>query len=207
MQSSCLFTTYLCKCSHCEYVTAGRQSISFLPVTVPPGIGFLGEPFEAVVDHKGDMVTLPEHGISFTIPEGAVPMGKDAKIRGQCCVGPFMVPEGYQIASPVYLMSTTCKFQKEVKATVSHFVCLQSEEDCSCMTFATAPSTPSYSEYGPRNPNYIFKPIGNGEDEPDPCKFQHHQQEATVVLKHFCFVCILQRNNLGKPMFHILPPV
>lgn len=164
---------------------------------VPPDISLLGDPFSVEVGHEGDTVLLKAHGIDLTIPEGAVSEGNKAIIKGQCCVGPFVAPEGYQLASPIYLMSTTCKLKKSVVATVTHFANLQHEEDCAAMAFATAPSIHSYSKSSPPNPEYILKPIKCGDDGDKPYRFRPHEQIATVTISHFCFFGILQGCHTG----------
>ena len=140
------------------------------------------------MDSSGNRVQWEDHDISLVIPSNAVPVDSEAVLQGQCCIGPFVPPEGSKFVSPVYLVTTSCQFQSEVEATVSHFANLKNEGDCSGMTFVTAPSTPTIHD---QKPQYHFKPVIGGT-------FQPHETVATIRLKHCSFIGIVTKDDTCK---------
>ena len=80
--------------------------------------------------------TISWKEIGFNIPPGAVPEGQDFELRvWPCLSGPFVLPDGYQLASPIYLITPSFEFVKDVRLSIAHFAGLDSGSDCSHMTF------------------------------------------------------------------------
>lgn len=119
-------------------------------------------------------------GITVNVPRGAVPKEKLLDLTMHPCLsGPFQMPEGYKPASPVYLITTTLEFSREVKIAIDHFARLQSQDDCDGMAILSASCTPDYSSSG--RPLYTFTEIKGVKGT-----FKLGEQVGVVTLQHFC---------------------
>ena len=99
----------------------------------------MGDPWQETVTSEGMLIRWDEIGINIYIPPGAVLEDKPITVRVQPCLsGPFVLPQGYDLASPVYVVSQSSEFRKRIHLYMVHFADLQSEEDCKEMTFLTS---------------------------------------------------------------------
>ena len=122
--------------------------------------------------------------MEFDIPPGAVPEGRELDLTvWPCSSGPFQPPDGYELASPVFLISPSFDFSREITLRMGHFSKLETEEDRERMVFLSAHPTPHSVVEGAREPVYHYQCRVLGEGV-----FRPHQQYGTVLLKHFCFV-------------------
>ena len=118
--------------------------------------------------------------MEFNIPPGAVPEGRELDLSvWPCFDGPFLLPDGYELASPVFLISPTFEFSQEITLTLWHFSNLETVEDSERMVFLSAPSTPHTKRAG-KKPAYEFRVLGNGVFEP-------RRNYGQISLTHFCF--------------------
>ena len=84
--------------------TSTLQSLQ--PKQTHPGICFVCDPWKRSVTSEGGHISWLEIGIEINIPAGAVSEEMTLELRvHQCLSGPFVLPAGYQLASPVYLIS------------------------------------------------------------------------------------------------------
>ena len=144
-----------------------------------PWISFLGEPWQETVTSEGQLLYWDDIGITLDIPPGAVPKDKQLNLTVRPCLsGPFILPEGYKLASPVYLITPAFNFSRDGKLTITHFANVKSETDCKNMTFVSAHCTPHYTASGPQ---YKFKALPGGV-------FLTEKREASLSLKHFCVI-------------------
>ena len=72
-----------------------------------PEVLFYGTPWKQTVTLAGGHINWwQEIGVKFDIPPGAVPEGKELDLSVWPCVkGPFQLPIGYELASPIFLIS------------------------------------------------------------------------------------------------------
>ena len=122
-----------------------------------------------------------EIGVQFDIPPGAVPEGRELNLEvWPCTNGPFQLPDDYELASPIFLISPSFEFLSNVTLTMSHFSKLETEEDCQRMVFLSAPTTPNVRETD-NGYFYQFKPLRKGI-------FSPHLEYGQVSLTHFCLL-------------------
>lgn len=141
-----------------------------------PGVAFSKFSAQQTVDRKG--ATITGEGVKLFIPEGAVPSTDKVDILLQSCLGgPFVLPDDYVFASPVFLFSPPFAFHREVVLTIEHFACLDTDEDCNEIAFFTSKTKPTISK---NEPYWYFHQYG----EP---KFQRRSRFGTIHLRHFCF--------------------
>ncbi len=141
-----------------------------------PGITFFGNPLLESVDSQGGKLSRPDLGMELVIPPDAVPPGRVANVMiWPCLSGPFVPPEGYELMSPVFLISSTFKLEKEVQLTLQHFASLPTSDECNHMRFVSASSLPSVTDNCQK---YHFRDPKQGE-------FQKDSQIGTVSLEHF----------------------
>ena len=133
-----------------------------------------------------------EIGVKFDIPPGAVPKGKELDLSVWPCIkGPFQLPIGYELASPVFLISPSFQFSSSITLTMGHFSNLATEEDCQRMVFLSAPTTPFVRETD-NSHWYQFRILRKGV-------FSPRNEYAQVSLTHFCFASIGRKI---KRLFH-----
>ncbi len=120
-------------------------------------------------------------GISLCAPQYSL-SSKEAVVHIRPCFsGPFELPDGYESASPAYLiLHNKMHFQKDIIIRIHHYANLQSEEDCEDMAFLSASSTPEYRNL---HPVYTFKEIRGSKGV-----FKPGNQIGEVALRHFCLV-------------------
>jgi len=130
------------------------------------------------VDSSGTLISSREYGITIIIPQGAIPEGTEIQLQVHCCSGgPFVLPKGYRLCSPVYIISPSYHFLKDIELWIVHHAYLYDSEDCSQMTFLT--DAPSLEEFDYRKPKYHLRPIPGG-------RFSMHGVLGKISLKHFC---------------------
>ena len=134
---------------------------------------------------SGGTISWQEIGIKISIPSGAVPEGEALELRVRPCLsGPFVLPEGHQLASPVYLIRPAFDFANAVRLSVVHFVGLDSSCDCDRMTFLTSSSFPTH---GPQ-PKYEFKLMKGGI-------FRRREDHGVIYLKHLCLLASAKQTH------------
>jgi len=127
------------------------------------------------VDSSGTLISSQEYGITIIIPPGAIPEGTEIQLQVHCCSsGPFVLPKGYRLCSPVYIISPSYHFLKDIiEVWIVHHAYLSDSEDCSQMIFLTDAPTPEEFDY--RKPKYH---IQGG-------RFSIHSVLGKISLKHF----------------------
>ena len=88
------------------------------------------------------MISSQDYGITIIIPPGAIPQGTEILVQVHCCCGgPFVLPKGYRLCSPVYIISPPFHVLQDIELQMVHHAYLSDPEDCSQMMFVTdAPS-------------------------------------------------------------------
>ena len=140
---------------------------------------FFRNPWKVSVTSKGCHVNWGEEiGIEFMIPPGAVPQGKELDLSVRpCTAGPFQLPEGYELASPFYLITPSFQFSCAITVTMYHYCVVETEEDSDSMAFLSSPTTPHRGDG--HTPHYQFRVLGKG-------MFKSSETYGYISLKHFC---------------------
>ena len=149
-----------------------------------PGIRFFGDPWRESVTEEGKLIDYweKEIGVKFDIPRGAVPEGKQLDLSvWPCTAGPFVFPEGYELASPVYQIAPSFEFQCDITLTLHHFCAVETAEQCESMVFLSSSATPSILQQ--QELQYRFKVLSRGS-------FLPSEAYGSVSLKHFCNVAV-----------------
>ena len=114
-----------------------------------PGVKFFADSIHETIPSKNRPTILDRRdiGLKLSIPEGAVQdeAKQEVQVDVQPCFnGPFTVPPGCQLTSPVYMVKKQCTFKKDIKLEIEHFANLGNNEDSENMVFVTANPSPSY---------------------------------------------------------------
>lgn len=149
-----------------------------------PGVCFLGSPWKETITSEGLDISWEEIGIAFSIPPGAVPEDKPLNlIVWPSILGPYDLPEDYELASPVYSISSF-EFEVDIKLTLYHFIDLQIDEDCERMSFISAPSASIGEDCQSR---WVFKEVKGGV-------FQKGECFGSILLRHFSKPSVANRS-------------
>ena len=126
-------------------------------------------------------------GIVIDVPPGAVPENHpdDVTIQINACIGgPFELPEGYELSSPIFHIEPGVKFaEKPVELSIVHFIDISNEEQCSELKFISAPFDSSIEEVMIR-----FKPLDGGV-------FWPSRRIGKIALQHFCLIGIAHHKS------------
>ena len=157
-----------------------------------PGMRFFRNPWKFTVTSEGYHVNWGEEiGIEFNIPPGAVPQGKELELSvWPCTAGPFELPEGYELASPVYLITPSFNFLCDITVTMYHFCAVETERDSENMVILSSPAIPCTGKH--QQPYYQFKVLGKGTFKPS-------ESCGCITLKHFCNTAIGVRRKRRAP--------
>lgn len=141
-----------------------------------PGIKFHGALIKEHITFEGADIDLADIGLSISIPEQPLESNVDLLIR-PCLSGPFVPPDGYEFASPVYIIepSRQGELVKPSTVQIQHFVKLQDENDSKKMVFLSSSSKPT------DDGRYIFKAIEDSGTE-----FKPGGSFGKIKLRHFC---------------------
>ena len=159
-----------------------------------PGIEFLGAPRRKQVTSKGADIVFSDIGLSISVPEQPLQGIEDSVdlLIHPCLSGPFIVPDGYELASPVYMIETSKQgvLQKPCTVRIKHFLKLSNQQDCHDMVFLSSNSKPP--KVGPYQ--YVFKSIEHATP-----KFSPDNKVGEIELKHFCGLTTAKRyQHLGE---------
>ena len=157
-----------------------------------PGVRFHDGPIKRQVTLKGVNIELANIGLSISIPEQPFWLWLLLVLLGQgcntkllihpCLCGPFELPAGYVLTSPVYLIET----KKKATVQIQHYASLRNERDCEGMVFLFAGMKPQKKQSG--HLAYNFK-VMEGNFTPD-------SPIGEVVLHQFCFLASASRSGM-----------
>ena len=126
---------------------------------------------------EGQDIFWDDIGIRINIPPGAIAEGKDLKLTVQPCLcGQFVLPDDYELASPVYVIGPRFEFRKEIELSICHFADIHNDEDRANISFVSARLIP---EDG--GSTYKFRLLEKGV-------FRSGETLGTISLKHFCAI-------------------
>ena len=114
-----------------------------------PGVKFFTESVHETIPSRNQPTVLDRRdiGLKLSIPEGAVQDEAKGAVEldvQPCFKGPFKVPPGCQLTSPVYMIRKQSKFKKDVKMEIEHFANVEGDEDSEEMIFVAANPSPGY---------------------------------------------------------------
>ena len=105
--------------------------------------------------------------------------------------GPFLLPDGYELASPVYVIEPSQQgvLQKPCTVRIQHYISLENERDSEGMTFISANIAPHSRWVGP----YTFKEMKGSKQT-----FTQKSQFGEIDLCHFCCLACAMPRMLRK---------
>ena len=145
---------------------------------------------ECTVDHEGKLISLIENlGIVIDIPPGAISDHHPDEINiriNVCITGPFVLPEGYELITPVFHIEPGTEFADEpVELSMVHFLNIKNESHCSELSFISAPCKQNSSI---EKESIEFKLLDGG-------KFRPGSRIGRIALQHFCLIGIAKQKD------------
>ena len=137
------------------------------------------------VDWNGKEMVLRDIGFSLTVPPGVIPYRQS--VRFAVCLsfsGPFVLPDGCELVSPVYFVSAEPEIQlkKQIKFSLDHWANLDDEESCQSLSFVFAPSDPVSEE---SQSHFHFRPLPGSVFAPG-------SQTGTITVDHLSMFAIVR---------------
>ena len=155
---------------------------------------FWDAPIHHCITSQGATIQSSHTGISLSIPEHALSSTeKDMDLLiHPCFSGPFELPDGYESASPAYLIQPKRKveIQKDITLQIHHYACLRSKKDCEEMRFFSASQTPQYRS---SKPVHVFKEITQSQGV-----FRPYSRIGEIGIRHFCCVKLGRKRSYSK---------
>ena len=123
-------------------------------------------------------------GILLQVPEYSFTEEEVSVLIHPYFSGNFKLPDGYELASPVYCIQTNedVKFLKDLSLKIHHYADLQTKEDCEDMIFVSASLTP---EIGSSGPEYVFR-----KADVTKSLFEPGSSTGSINLNHFSLKAI-----------------
>ena len=154
----------------------------------------LKDVLEYTVTHEGKVINLLEDlGIIIDVPPGAIPDHQPNEITikiNACIKGSFQLPEGHELASPVFHIEPGAKFaEKPVELSIVHFLDVEDEEACAELKFVSAHFDESNSDIVKEM--IKFKNLDGGT-------FLPGGRFGKIALQHFCFIAIAKGKKSAK---------
>lgn len=143
---------------------------------------------EYKVGCEGKIISLIEDlGIVIDIPPGAISgsHSNEVIVRINACLrGPFELPEGYELASPIFYIEPGAKFaEKPIELSMVHYLNIRDEQGCRGLQFISAPVQTSSEKA-----TIKFKQLGGG-------LFWPERRIGKISLQHFCLIGIAFRKS------------
>ena len=156
----------------------------------------LQEPLEYQIGQDGKTISLIEDlGIVIDVPPGAVPddYPDDVTVKINACIGgPFELPDGSELASPIFHIEPGAKFaEKPVELSMVHFIDIGDEEHCSELKFISAPLKPSCQSEA-EGKEIRLKHLDGG-------MFWPGRRMGKISLQHFCLIGIARLKHEKGP--------
>ena len=130
-----------------------------------------GETVLEVVGDQPQKLEWPGYGFYIEVPEGALPPGVTASVGVKVILGgQFHFPEGSQLISALYWISSSEVFIKEVAVNIQHCAVIKNKEQCSTFRFIIAKCSQEVLPYRFKERSGVFNP---------------HTQYGTIKLKQF----------------------
>ena len=136
--------------------------------------------------------TLVDHGITLTIPEGAVPIGKMIHIEMAVTLyGPFIFPSGTRPISPILWLcpQEEIKFSSPILVTLPHFLTDLSQQELTQLGVGFAKADHHGYSASKDNCTVIleYKPCSS---QPQFSYNMDKQGFGTLETKHCCLLCL-----------------
>ena len=125
-----------------------------------------------IVSTRGGFYEWVGYGLKLSIPEDSLPTGmEECRINIKASLsGPFELPEGSDLLSPVFWISALCKFKKPVTLEIQHCA---SRDEASFADLNFVSTKCSQKELP-----YIFRQLDGG-------KFPADSSYGSIQLSHF----------------------
>lgn len=155
-------------------------------------IYLMKDALEYKVTREGKLISLLEDlGLIIDVPQGAVtdqhPEEVTVKINA-CITGPFELPEGHTLVSPVFHIEPGVEFaQKPIELSIVHYLDVDDDDEgCSELRFVTAP----FGDCVERSKKTIkFRSLDGGT-------FLPRGRLGKISLRHFCFIGIASKSKI-----------
>ena len=118
-----------------------KDNLFFLLLTAYlPGMNVIGQTQIIIQDDQAQSFEWGGYGLKLFIPNHTLSSGVN-----QCLIsiqaglsGQFTLPQEYSLVAPVYGITVTAQFAKQVTLEIEHCALCNSPDDCEALTFAVA---------------------------------------------------------------------
>ena len=149
------------------------------------------------VDKEGKVISLIEEiGITIDVPPGAISdrhHDDEVTVKINVCLrGPFDLPEGYELVSPVYHVEPGVDFaEKPVEVSIVHFLNVKEDKEPRYeLKFVSAPAPCDIStETTPRG-CFKFRHLDGGT-------FLPGRRIGRIALQHFCLIGVAVKHKMS----------
>ena len=141
-----------------------------------PTISFQFPSLMDIVDSRGKFLSWENCGVLINVPAGAVCEGTEILVQVHRTVGgPFILPYGYRLVSPLYFVSPSYEFEKDVELSIVHHASLTTRQQCSQLQFVTSGTHDTLNQQ-----QYPLQKIREGG------RFMVSGVIGRISVRHFC---------------------
>ena len=166
----------------------------FLDNNPPSNIGLVNDDINVVsFDENGGKFCAAEHGVTVTVPSGAVPSGIVAEMKfAAATIVPVKFFDNVLPVSAIIWLCMNVKLQKPIQLQMPHFVNIRTENHSRTLQFTKADS--HFNNNVP-----TMKVIKGGT-------FPIGGSYGTIEIDHFCYYCIatVKAKNIPENLYRII---
>ena len=148
----------------------------------------------ALFDEKGGNFCAAKHGITVTVPSGAVPSGKVAEMKfAATTIAPVKFSDDAMPVSAIVWLCMNVTLQKPIQLQMPHYVNVRTEDHSRTLQFAKA--------NGHLNDNNAIMEVIKGGT------FPIGESYGIIEIDHFCYYCIqksVRVDDIPKNLYQIV---
>ena len=149
-------------------------------------------------DHNGGELIIEEHDVTITIPELAISQGEKVKVQASASLlGPYKLPDGYDLVSVFVWIEADYRFRKLVKITIPHFASIENLDQRFDVVILTADTKDLILN---ENGDLMLQMHESVYDY----QYEVNDDYCDYYTDHFCSKCLARRRSLISRLFNRL---
>ena len=145
----------------------------------PETDGIIGNIESATFDERGGTHHSYEHGITVSVPSGAIPTGVKSQMKlAATLTAPVILSDNAKLVSAIVWLCMNVTLQKPVLLKIPHYASIKSKAHSKTLQFAKAKLLTSNT-----NTMRTMKVMKGGN-------FPVDESYGSIEISHFCYYCI-----------------
>ena len=149
-------------------------------------------------DHNGGELIIEEHDVTITIPKLAISRGEKVKVQASASLlGPYKLPDGYDLVSVFVWIEADYRFRKLVKITIPHFASIENLDQRFDVVVLTADTKDLILNENGDLMLHMHESVYDYQ-------YEVNDDYCDYYTDHFCSKCLARRRSLISRLFNRL---